>query len=138
MLKRKGPPNIALARIWYWLAMAGYVGLLALILIWNIWIIPANEVGISLVLIIMAAPLLFPLKGMLKASRYTFAWGSFLAMAYFAYGVMEAWASQTHQLYGLLMVLFSLMWFGFALAYVRMSPRADELALDASTSDGLS
>ena len=127
MLRRKGPPNLPLARLFYWLAMLGYIGLIALILIWNIWILPANEIGISLILMIMAAPLLFPLKGMLKAHRYTFAWGSFLALAYFSYGVMEAWASPTHADYGLLMVVFSLMWFGFALAYVRFSPRAEEL-----------
>jgi uncharacterized membrane protein len=77
---------------WAW--QAGAVGsLLALIVLclaWELWLAPARPGGSWLVL--KTLPLLAPLFGLLHGRRRTFQWTAFLALAYFAEGVVRAWA----------------------------------------------
>jgi uncharacterized membrane protein len=73
---------------------AGAVGslltLIALCLAWELWLAPARAGGSWLVL--KALPLLAPLFGLLHGRLRTFQWTSFLALAYFAEGVVRAWS----------------------------------------------
>jgi len=69
------------------LALGAYFTLLLLLLNWHTWIAPPTHVPVALVLIVVALPLLAPLRGLLQARPYTHAWTSMLALPYFAIGV---------------------------------------------------
>jgi uncharacterized membrane protein len=71
-------------------AVGSLLALIALCLAWELWLAPARPGGSWLVL--KALPLLAPLFGLLHGRRRTFQWTSFLALAYFAEGVVRAWA----------------------------------------------
>jgi uncharacterized membrane protein len=71
-------------------AVASLLALIALALAWEIWLAPLRPGGSWLSL--KALPLLAPLRGLLHGRRYTFQWTPFLALAYFAEGVVRAWS----------------------------------------------
>jgi len=68
--------------------LASLLALIALCLVWELWLAPLRPGGSWLVL--KALPLLAPLFGVLHARRYTFQWSSMLALGYFAEGVVRA------------------------------------------------
>jgi uncharacterized membrane protein len=71
-------------------AVGSLLALIALCIAWELWLAPARPGGSWLVL--KGLPLLAPLFGLLHGRRRTFQWTSFLALAYFAEGVVRAWA----------------------------------------------
>jgi uncharacterized membrane protein len=71
-------------------AVCSLVALIALSLAWELWLAPARPGGSWLAL--KALPLLAPLFGMLHGRRRTFQWASFLALAYFAEGMVRMWS----------------------------------------------
>jgi len=97
------------------------VALLALILLclaWELWLAPLRPGG-SLVAL-KAAPLAFPLPGVLAGRRYTFQWSSMLVLAYFAEGVTRAWSEQgLSRALSLTEVFLSLAFFVAAVSYAR-------------------
>lgn len=104
------------------LALISYLALLGLILVWTTWIDPPQIVPISVALVILILPLMFPLRGMLHGRRYTHAWSSLLALAYIAIGITLGAAAED-RLYGALMTGASLVWFVGCLAYVKLDAR---------------
>lgn len=117
---------IALSRA---LALAGFLGLLLLILIWTTWIAPPEIVPVWLALIVLVMPLLFPLRGMLHGRRYTHAWSSLLALAYITLGITIGAAAED-RLYGLLMTGTSLAWFTGSLLFVKLDARRARAAAE--------
>jgi len=111
------------ARIGRIMTLVGYFGLLALIVNWFTWLAPPVNVPRSLVLAALAIPLLFPLRGIIHARRYTHQWVGFLSMLYFAIGV-DVWYNHrdTEQLLGMSMVLFSLLLIVGSSVYARYTP----------------
>lgn len=105
------------------LTLVGYFGLLLLILNWFTWLAPPLSVPRSLVLAVMAIPLLFPLRGILHARRYTHQWVGFLSLFYFMIGV-DVWYNQMPpaQWLGMCMVLFSLLLLAGSSLYARFTP----------------
>jgi len=95
-----------------WITLAGYFGLLILILNWFTWIQPPKEFPRSFVLIVLLAPLLIALRGLLHGRRYTHQWVIFLSLGYFIIGV-DIWFNQTGPRAWLAaaMTLFSLVLF---------------------------
>ena len=97
------------------------VALLALILLclaWELWLAPLRPGG-SLVAL-KAAPLAFPLPGVLAGRRYTFQWSSMLVLAYFAEGVTRAWSEQgLSRALSLTEAFLSLAFFVAAVSYAR-------------------
>lgn len=118
---------ITLARA---LALAGFLGLLVLILVWTTWIAPPEIVPVSLALVVLVLPLLFPLRGMLHGRRYTHAWASLLALAYITLGITIGAAAED-RLYGLLMTVASLAWFAGSLLFVKLDARRARAARTA-------
>lgn len=94
-----------------WLTLAGYFGLLALLLNWFTWLSPPASIPRALPLIVLSVPLLFPLRGLLHARTYTHAWVSLLALPYFAIGIDVAFNRSDQRWLGLTMVLCSLLLF---------------------------
>jgi uncharacterized membrane protein len=71
-------------------ALASLLALVALGLAWEIWLAPLRPGGSWLSLKVL--PLLAPLFGLLRRRRSTFQWTPFIALAYFAEGVVRAWS----------------------------------------------
>lgn len=69
------------------LALGAYFLLLALLINRYTWLAPPTHVPVSVVLLVVVAPLLLPLRGLLHGRAYTHAWTSFLALPYFVLGV---------------------------------------------------
>lgn len=124
-------PNILRrSRLWHLMSLIGIFGLIALLMVWEIWLAPssASPQGLlvmprSLVLLLMVVPLLFPLRGILHGRPYTHAWASFLALFYFLHGVGEAWAGADTAWLGMLEVVFSVMLFIGAILFARFRSR---------------
>jgi len=121
--------RLQLARV---AALAGYFGLLLLFLNWYTWLSPSGRFPVSLVLIVMVVPLLFPLRGLLHGRPYTHAWTTFLALYYFTLGVGTAFADPDDRIFGILQVVFSLLLFTGAMFYARWKARSTGPKEDAS------
>ncbi len=122
------------SRAAYATALTGWFGLFFLLLLWFGWLERPESVPVSFVLVIAVGPLLFPLRGLLHGRPYTFAWTSFLSLAYFTHGVVEAWASPAERGLALLEVGFSLALFTGAVLFARY--RSRELRAGGSAERG--
>ncbi|NND90274.1 MAG: DUF2069 domain-containing protein [Granulosicoccus sp.] len=116
----ESPQHAATGRL---LTLIGYFGLLLLIVNWFTWIAPPVQVPRSLVLAALSIPLLFPLRGILHARRYTHQWVGFLSLLYFMIGV-DVWYNRIglERLLGMSMVLFSLLLLIGSAMYARFTP----------------
>ncbi len=72
------------------LAAGCYVGLIALLLLWYLWLAPPPPALRTPMLLIMVLPLLLGLRGVLHRRRYTLQWTGMLSLAYFIHGIMAA------------------------------------------------
>jgi uncharacterized membrane protein len=99
--------------------LTGYFGTFALLIAWYAWLAPSPHFPVALVLLLLVTPLLFPLRGLLHARRYTIAWSGFLALLYFTHGVIEAWHAAITRPLGLLEIALTLLWFVAAIAYIK-------------------
>lgn len=109
-----------------WLTLLSYFALVAVLVIWYGLLNPA-----LIILLLLLLPLLFPLKGLLNGTPYTYAWSSFLILLYFIHGVVEAYANPAARIPAVLEVLFSVTFYSGAVLYARL--RARELKQDPST-----
>jgi len=114
-----------------WLTLASYFALLTLLMLWQTVLAPPQLLPISVVLVLLVGPLLFPLRGLLHGRPYTHAWTSFLVLIYFIHGVVEAYSNPAERLYAGLEILFSVLLYSGSLLYARyrgrqLRTRADE------------
>lgn len=72
----------------YLTAVASLLLLIALCVAWELFLAPLRPGGSWMVL--KALPLLLPLRGILRARRYTCQWASLLSLAYFVEGVVRS------------------------------------------------
>ena len=94
--------------------------LIFLCLAWELWLAPLRPGGSWLALKVL--PLLMPLMGVLHGRRYTYQWASMLILAYFAEGVMRAFAETgTGAALALAEALLSLVFFVSAAFYARLT-----------------
>jgi uncharacterized membrane protein len=103
-----------------WGACVSLVGLIALCLLWELWLAPLRPGGSSLAL--KALPLLIPLFGLLRGKRYTYQWAWILGLAYFTEGVVRTWSESgiSRTLAGAEIVL-ALAFFATVVLYARNS-----------------
>jgi len=104
-------------------AAAALIGLIALCLLWELWLAPLRPGGSFLAL--KALPLALPLAGVLRGRRYTYQWSGLLVLAYFAEGATRAWsdAGLSRQL-ALVEVVLSVAFFAAAVSYARLTRAA--------------
>lgn len=112
----------SLARI---AALLGFFGLLVLLVAWHAFLAPPQSFPRSLLLLILAGPLLFPLRGIIHGRPYTHAWTSFLALFYFALGVYEAAGTPTAPALAWTQIGLSLTLFVGALCFARLRGREE-------------
>lgn len=94
------------------------ISLILLCLAWELWLAPLRPGGSWLAL--KALPLLAPLYGVLRGSRYTCKWSSMLILVYFMEGSVRAFteAGAAGRL-ALLETALSCVFFAAVIAYVR-------------------
>jgi len=97
------------------LALVGYFGTMAFLMLWIIKLAPP-QIPKSIALAISLLPLLLPLRGMLHGRVYTHSWSGFLALPYFAFGVDAAIHRTEKPWLGIVLVALSIVWF-FGSAY---------------------
>ncbi len=101
----------------------GFLSLIVFLIYRTGWLNPPLVFPISLALIAIVGPLMFPLRGMLHGRLYTYGWSMFLSLLYFTIGVVYA-ANPEGRWQGLLVILLSGMWFAGAVIYVRQEGKA--------------
>lgn len=71
-------------------AIASMVLLILWCVAWEVWLAPLKPGGSWMAL--KAAPLLFPLAGIIKRDVYTLQWTSMVILLYFTEGVVRGWS----------------------------------------------
>lgn len=77
-------------KYFHWGAIASMVSLIALCVLWETVLAPLKPGGSWMAL--KAAPLLFPLAGIVKRDVYTLQWTSMMVLLYFTEGVVRGWS----------------------------------------------
>lgn len=113
--------------LWRALAALGILGLVILIVSWNSWLTPVQEHSRSIEIFFFAGPLLFFIRGILHARRYTMV---VITMVSFAYILMGVWyiLSVDEKLYGYFLLAFSLLMFWGSLVHVWVVDKREKLA----------
>jgi uncharacterized membrane protein len=75
-------------------ALAAWIGLIVLTLLWEGWLAPAALAPPGLWLIVKAIPLLIPLFGLLRGRLRTYVLASLLVLLYFTEGVVVAFTER--------------------------------------------
>lgn len=119
-------------KLYRWLTLIGYFGLIILIFVWNLWVEPRPDEQMSLTLILQMGPLLFALRGLLNGKLYTHAWAMYLALFYFIIGVWFA-GDQSTRPYGIIFSSLSMIFFIGTVFYTRFQGKAEQL--EQQTSD---
>ena len=117
-----------------WLAVGALLGLIALGLIWELWLAPLRPGGSWLVLKVL--PLCIPLPGLLKNRMYTYRWLSLVLWLYFAEGVVRAYGDRAPGNYlALVQVLLCVVLFAACAIHVRLRLKGPRLDLTADADE---
>lgn len=108
------------SRFFYLLGLTGWFTLFALLMLWTTWLAPPTIMPVAIVLVLYVGPLLFPIRGLLDGRAYTFAWTQFMALFYFAMGVMITVSNPAERVLGILQVISSLMLFIGAMLFIKL------------------
>lgn len=108
-------PRLRLTRA---LSLAFFFGLIALLVVNNLWFANLHGARVEVILAIELVPLLLLLPGMLTGSARAHAWTCFVVNIYFIKGVLAAF-DPARAVFGWVEVLVSLGLFITGLLYVR-------------------
>jgi len=108
---------------YYSIALTGYFGLFALLMLWNTVLVPSSRFPVALMLLITVTPLLLNLRGLLDRNTKSCAWMAYISLAYFVHGSIETYVNANGRLYPSLEVILSLMLFFGTTLYVRFSKK---------------
>ncbi len=95
--------------IWLWLAVA--LSLLAWMLVGYPW----------LICVLAVLPLLAPLKGLMRGSRYTYAWATLFAIPYLAFALTELLVNRQARWVAAISLLLVFAWFCTMILFLRAS-----------------
>ena len=99
-------------------AASSLVALIILCIAWE-WVLAPLQPGGTL-MVLKVVPLLFPLRGVIKANVYTLQWSSMLILLYFAEGVVRAMTDTgLSAVLGGLEIVLSSIFFVSALSFLR-------------------
>ncbi len=100
--------------LWFWRScvIVGLIGLIILIVVWNSWLTPVQHLPRSLEIIILVAPLLWLVRGVLYARNSTQVYSIIISLPYTILGIWYLFGHQEKP-YGFGLLLFStLMYLG--------------------------
>lgn len=113
-------------RIYYAVAMLGYLGLFALLMAWTMWLAPPTIFPVVVVLLFYIGPMLFALQGMLNKKLYTFGWTQFMSLFYVMMGIVIAASNTEERWLAIMQILLSLMWFVGGMLFIRTTARKQD------------
>ncbi|MGZ5029734.1 MAG: DUF2069 domain-containing protein [Methylobacter sp.] len=105
----------------YIMALTGFFGLFALLMLWNTVLAPSPRFPVTLVLLVAVTPLLLPMRGLLERKLKSCAWAAYVSLIYFLHGTAEAYVNADERLYASLEVMLSLMLFFGSAFYIRLT-----------------
>ena len=114
------------------IALASYLGLIALLPVWLLWLDPPPATLRLPILLVFLLPLLLGLRGVWQRRRYTLQWTGMLSMAYFVHGLLAATGLGNGRWLGTAEALLALVFFGCAMLVLRGGKRAHRAAKGAS------
>jgi uncharacterized membrane protein len=80
-------------RILYYGAIASYIGLILLVLLWEGWLAPSPHPSAGFWLAVKTVPLLLPARGVIRGNPRTIVLASLVVLLYFIEGVVLAYSS---------------------------------------------
>ncbi|WP_333874496.1 DUF2069 domain-containing protein [Methylobacter sp.] len=105
----------------YIIALIGFFGLFALLMLWNTVLTPSTRFPVALVLLVAVTPLLLPMRGLLDRNPRSCAWAAYVSLIYFLHGTTEAYVNADERLYASFEIMLSLMLFFGTTFYVRLA-----------------
>ena len=111
--------------LWRALAALGILGLVILIVLWNGWLSPVQQIPRSIEIAVLVIPLLFFVRGVLHGQRNTFIAVTLLSFPYALLGIWYIYSVQ-EAIYGYLMLLASLFLFFGSLLNVWVMDKRDK------------
>lgn len=114
--------NLKFTNLWHAIAAISYLALLLLQVFWHFLLPAPNGSQSWLLALIAAAPLLLPLKGVLKGQIRGMTWAGYLMMLYFSIGVMESWSNPPQRIPALVQTALSVL---CVFAFFRYRPPED-------------
>ncbi len=120
-------------RVWRAFTIIGLLGMVLLVVVWNGWLSPVQNIPRSIEILILLSPLLFFVRGVLYGRYSTHVKVTFPAILYFILGVWYALTPQ-EEIYGYLMLLFSLMLYFGGFLYARAIMIEDKKSKEAANS----
>lgn len=111
----------------YYVALTCHLSLFAWVIAWQAYFFPHPHFNPVYLTVLWAMPLLLPLKGMLKAQAYTFAWANFVLMLYVLHALTLLLTSEQEAKLAIVELLLSLASFLANAYYARL--RGKELGL---------
>ena len=113
-------------------AIAVLLSLIALTLVWELWLAPLRTGGSWLAL--KTTPLFLPLAGIVRGRTYTYRWGTMLILAYFAEGAVRMYTEHgSSAALAAIEVVLALTFFAIAIAYTRIARSDAALSGERST-----
>ncbi|TAK59631.1 DUF2069 domain-containing protein [Methylobacter sp.] len=106
---------------YYIIALVGFFGLFALLMLWNTILAPSTRFPVALVLLVTVTPLLLPMRGLLDRKPRSCAWAAYVSLIYFLHGTAEAYVNADERFYASLEIMLSLMLFLGSAFYVRFA-----------------
>lgn len=119
---------------WRLMALTGYFGTLAFLLLWIIVLAPPQSPK-SVVLAIALLPMLPPLRGLLHGNIYTFQWASFIALPYFAFGTDALIHRSDQNWLGAILIVLSMLWFFGCILTARVHKKLSQTQNTASKTE---
>ncbi len=110
-----------------YLALAGNIGLLVWVALWQITISPHPHINNLTLAVAWSIPLLLPLPGILTGKPYTHAWANFVLMLYFLHALTILYVNEGERWLAIVELLFVTTAFVGNLLYARQ--RGKEMGL---------
>ena len=107
-------------------AIGGLFGLIGLIVIWNGWLAPIQQVPLWLEMLIFILPLALLIRGILRGLPMTHVYATMVSLIYMTFGCWYAFTPQ-EEIYGYLMLFLAVILYigGFFGAKLLHTPQAE-------------
>ena len=109
------------ARLCHALTLLGYLGIMALLIVWYGWLAPPQVFSAPVVILALGLPLFLVLRGLLHARPRAVAWSLFLSLFYFTHGIVEAYSNSQARWLALTEVALALCWIVGGILFIRAS-----------------
>jgi uncharacterized membrane protein len=109
-------------RVAWHVALATWLALIALSLVWEIWLAPLRAGGSWLAL--KALPLAFALRGLLRADAKTMQWALLLSLAYVLEGSVRVFEPRPVRVLAVIELALATLFFASAIVFLRPLKRA--------------